>query len=57
MRNCKIQQFWAGSEVYDGGEIKDSEFSLNRVGVEIVNRAANTVSKVGESDKRDNRCL
>jgi hypothetical protein len=46
MRNCKIQQFWAGSEVYDGGEIKDSEFSLNRVGVEIVNRAANTVSKV-----------
>ena len=46
MRNCKIQKFYDGAEVDDGGEIKDSEFSLNRVGVEVVNSAANTVSKV-----------
>ncbi len=46
MVNCNIQKFFAGADIQYGGEIEDSEFSLNRRGVEIDNFAANTVSKV-----------
>ena len=46
MVNCNIQKFLAGSDIVNGGKIQDSEFSLNRRGVQIVNRAANTVSTV-----------
>jgi hypothetical protein len=37
MKNCNIKKFYVGSFMVDGGEIKDSEFSLNRDGVQIVN--------------------
>ena len=48
MRNCNIQKFYIGGRIDNGGEIQDSEFSLNRRGVQIDNNddAANTVSKV-----------
>ena len=46
MVNCNIQKFWNGAGIEDGGEIKDSEFSLNNRGVQILNYAANTVSTV-----------
>ena len=48
MRNCNIQQFYIGSEIRDGGEIQDSEFSLNWRGVQIWNHAdaADTLSKI-----------
>ena len=46
MKNCNIQKFYFGGNVTDGGVIEDSEFSLNWLGVEIFNRAANTVSKI-----------
>ena len=46
MRNCNIEKFWGGAGILDGGEIQDSEFSLNRRGVEILSFAANTVSKI-----------
>lgn len=48
MVNCNIQKFYVGGAILNEGEIKDSEFSLNRRGVQIVNNddAANTVSKV-----------
>ena len=46
MVNCNIQKFYLGGDVRDGGQIEDSEFSLNWLGVEISNDAANTVSKV-----------
>ena len=35
-----------GADIRNGGEIQDSEFSLNRRGVNLSNRAANSVSKV-----------
>ena len=46
MMNCNIQKFYVGGDVRDGGVIEDSEFSLNKRGVILSNRAANTVSKV-----------
>ena len=46
MVNCNVQKFWGGAEIENGGEIEDSDFSLNKDGVVIANRAANTVSKV-----------
>ncbi len=46
IKNCNIKKFYVGSYMVNGGEIKDSEFSLNREGVNIDNFAANTVSKV-----------
>ena len=46
MMNCNIQKFWDGAEIRDGGEIQDSEFSLNRRGVQILNRGTNTTSKI-----------
>ncbi len=46
MKNCNIQKFFSGAFLFNGGEIKDSEFSLNRRGVQISNLAANTVSTV-----------
>ncbi len=46
MRNCNIQKFLAGGAIANGGKIQDSEFSLTRRGVQIANRAANTVSTV-----------
>jgi len=44
--NCNIQKFWAGSVITNGGKIEGTEFSLNTRGVEIVNRGANTVSRI-----------
>ena len=48
MKNCNIQKFWTGGDIYDGGEIKNSEFNLNNRGAEIdvFDGAANTVSKI-----------
>jgi len=46
MMNCNIQKFLAGGAIVNGGKIQDSEFSLNRLGVNLSNRAANAVSKV-----------
>ena len=46
MMNCNIQKFWGGAEIRDGGEIQDSEFSLNYRGVQIANRGTNTTSKI-----------
>ena len=46
MKNCNIQKFYIGGDMVDGGVIEDSEFSLNWKGVQITNRAANTVSKI-----------
>ncbi len=54
MVNCNIQKFKTGAGLFNGGVIKDSEFSLNFRGVEveIVNlpdaptTTTNTVSKV-----------
>ena len=46
MVNCNVQKFLGGAEIENGGEIEDSDFSLNRDGVQIRNNAANTVSKV-----------
>ncbi len=47
MVNCNIQKFFFGAGIRNGGEIVDSEFNLNRRGVQILNNdAANTVSKV-----------
>ena len=46
MMNCNIQKFWGGAEVRNGGKIEDSEFSLNRRGVQIANSGANTTSKI-----------
>ena len=48
IKNCNIQKFYVGSLILNEGEIKDSEFSLNREGVNIDNFAANTVSKVAD---------
>jgi ferredoxin-fold anticodon binding domain-containing protein len=46
MVDCNIQKFYDGAEIENGGEIQDSEFSLNWRGVQIANFAANTVSKI-----------
>ena len=48
MVNCNVQTFYVGATIYDGGKIEDSDFSLNRRGVEILSRddATNTVSTV-----------
>ncbi len=48
MVNCNVQTFYVGATIYDGGLIKDSDFSLNKRGVEILSQddATNTVSKV-----------
>ena len=44
MKNCNIQKFYVGSFIVDGGEIKDSEFSVQIAN--LANRAADTVSKI-----------
>ena len=48
MVNCNIQKFNIGGRIDQGGVIKDSEFSLNDKGVQILNHedAVNTVSKI-----------
>jgi len=46
MVNCNVQKFWAGAVIEDGGEIKDSEFSLNVRGAQIQNFSPNTVSNI-----------
>ncbi len=46
MVNCNIQKFFGGSEMINGGTIENSQFSLNRKGVDIRNSGSSTVSKV-----------
>ena len=48
MVNCNIQKFFLGAGIRNEGGIVDSQFNLNRRGVQILNNddAANTVSKV-----------
>ena len=48
MVNCNVQKFSIGGRIDQGGVIKDSEFSLNDKGVQILNYedAVNTMSKV-----------
>ena len=43
MRNCNIQKFNTGGEMFNAGEIKDSEFSLNRWGVDMGSYGGNNV--------------
>ncbi len=46
MVNCNIQKFVAGGGLVNGGEILNSDFSLNRDGVQLLNYAVNTESKI-----------
>ena len=46
MINCNVQKFYQGAGMFRGGKIVDSEFNLNRRGVQIFDSPSNTVFMV-----------
>ena len=47
VKNCIIRQFWGGISMEEGGTIENSEVTLNRIGMQVLNTLSNaTQSKV-----------